>query len=241
MLKSYFSYLYKNTERGYESDLYALFEYNENVKLLDCGCWDGTNTKKFGDATGTNLLFGIEINKRKAEEASKKGIKVKISDLNQKFPYKNDFFNVVIANHVLEHLINVELFVSEIYRVLKKNGYVIIGTPNLASWHNIFALLIGLQPFSGPTIGMNYESNINWVKKINKEKFDRVFSGNKDKNLEHIKIMTTRALIGLLNDFNFKIKEIKGFGYYPFPPIIAKPLSKIDPYHSHYIIVKARK
>lgn len=203
--------------------------------------WDGVNTKKFGSLIETNLLFGIEINKQKANEASKKTVKVKISDLNKKFPYKDNFFDVVVANHVIEHLIDVRLFISEMYRVLKKGGYVVIGTPNLASWHNVFALILGLQPFSGPTIKPSYESNINLVKRMNKERLKRVFSGNKSENLEHIKIMTTRALINLLKDFKFEIRKIEGFGYYPFLPIIAKPFSKIDPYHSHYIVVKARK
>jgi ubiquinone/menaquinone biosynthesis C-methylase UbiE len=241
VLRKYLSYLYKNTEKSYRDTFYSLLNYNKNARVLDCGCWDGINTKKIGNAVGTNFLFGAEINKSKAKEASKRGIKVKTFDLNKKFPYKNNFFDVVIANHVLEHLVNVRLFVSEVYRVLKKGGYVIIGTPNLASWHNIFALLIGLQPFSGPTIKMNYESDVSLVKKMNKGRFDKIFSGDKSRGLEHIKVMTTRALIGLLNNFNFKIDKLEGFGYYPFPSIIAKPLSKADPYHSHYIIAKARK
>ena len=88
---------------------------------------------------------------------------------------------------------------------------------------------------------MDYESEIRCVKKMNKARLDKVFLGNKSKSLEHIKVMTTRALTGLLRDFNFKIENVEGFGYYPFPSIMAKPLSKADPYHSHYIAVKARK
>ncbi|MBI2651235.1 methyltransferase domain-containing protein [Candidatus Woesearchaeota archaeon] len=241
MLKGYFSYLYKNTEEEYKNSLHSLLEKNRNAKLLDCGCWDGNNTKKFGSFIGTNLLYGIEINKQKAMQALKNSVKVKVSDLNKSFPYQDNFFDVVIANHVIEHLVDVRNFISEIHRVLKKNGYAVIGTPNLASWHNVFALLLGLQPFSGPTIKPDYESDISLVKKINKKRLDKVFYGNKTKDLEHIKVMTTRALTGLLNDFNLKIELIKGFGYYPLLPLMAKPLSGIDPYHSHYIIVKARK
>lgn len=241
VLKNYFSCLYKSTEKGYRSGIYSMLGHNGNAKVLDCGCWDGSNTKRFGSAIGTNSLFGIEINRKKAMEASKKGVNVKISNLNKTFPYKNNFFDIIIANHAIEHLVDVQLFASEIYRVLKKKGYAIIGTPNLASWHNVFALLIGLQPFSGPTIKQDYESGIGMVRKINEERLIRVFSGNKSKDLDHIKVMTARALISLLNGLNFKIEKVKGFGYYPFPEIIAKPLSGIDPYHSHYILVKARK
>ncbi len=240
MLKGYFSYLYEHTAKNSTASLYSLLENNSSTVLLDCGCWNGVNTKKFGNFIGTNSLYGIEIDKAKAKEASKKGIKVEICNLNEKLPYKNNFFDVVIAYHVIEHLVNVRLFVSEIHRILKKDGYVVIGTPNLASWHNIFALLIGLQPFSGPTIKPDYESDLRLVKELNKERMKRVFS-KETETLEHIKVMTTKALVGLLKDFKFKIENVKGFGYYPSPPMLSTILSNIDPYHSHYIIVKARK
>lgn len=240
MLKGYFSYLYESTAKSSGKALCALLEKNKNAVLLDCGCWDGINTKKFGNFIGTNSLYGIEIDKAKAKEASKKGIKTEICSLNEKLPYKNDFFDVVIAYHVIEHLVNVRLFVSEIHRILKKNGYVIIGTPNLASWHNIFALLIGLQPFSGPTIKPDYEADLRLVRELNKARMKKVFSKEAE-SLEHIKVMTTKALIGLLKDFNFKVETAKGFGYYPLPPPIARFMSKLDPCHSHYIVVKARK
>lgn len=240
MLKSYFSYLYENTSINSTNYLYSLLEKNSKAILLDCGCWDGTNTRKFGGIINTTSLYGIEIKKTKAGEAAKKGIKVKISDLNKKLPFESDFFDVVVAYHVIEHLVHVRLFASEIYRVLKKNGYAVIGTPNLASWHNVFALLLGIQPFSGPTIKPDYESDIKFIRGINKDRMEKVFS-RKTGTLDHIKVMTAKALIGLLKDFKFKIEDAKGFGYYPLPPLIARFLAKIDPHHSHYIIVKVRK
>lgn len=240
MLKGYFSYLYENTAKNSGLALRRMLEKDPKANLLDCGCWDGINTKKLGDIVGTKNLYGIELNRNKAKEASKKGINVKIIDLNKKFDYPSDFFDVVIAYHVIEHLVNVRLFASEIHRVLKKGGYVLIGTPNLASWHNIFALLLGLQPFSGPTIKPDYESDLKLIKSINKERMKKVFS-EESETLDHVKVMTTKALIGLLRDFNFRIEKTEGFGYYPLPPLIAGSLAKIDPYHSHYIIVKARK
>lgn len=240
MFKHYLSYLYENTAKSSSLAIYSLLEQNRNSILLDCGCWDGVNTKKFGNAVDTNFLYGIEINKVKAKEASKNGIRVKICDLNKKLPYKSNFFNVVIANHVIEHLVNVRLFVSEIYRVLKSNGYAIIATPNLASWHNIFALLIGIQPFSGPTIKPDYESDYKLVRDLNKARMKKVFIVESE-SLEHIKIMTTKALLGLFRDYKFKVERLLGFGYYPLPPFLATLLAKLDPYHSHYIVVKVRK
>ena len=47
----------------------------------------------------------------------------------RKLPFKNDIFDVVICNHVLEHIQDDELALSEIYRVLKKGGFSILQIP----------------------------------------------------------------------------------------------------------------
>lgn len=241
MIKRYFSYLYQNTAKNSTKCLLSLLEFNPKAKLLDCGCWDGKNTLKYGNSIGTKKLYGIEVYKPKVKEARKKGIIVKLGNLDKKLPFPDEAFDVVVAYHVIEHLVSVRVFASEIYRILKKNGYAVIGTPNLASWHNIFALLIGLQPFSGPTIYPNYESNIAMVRDLNKQRTKEVFPDYYENSLQHIKVMTTRALVSLFKNNGFKIENLKGFGYYPFSPLISRPLSNLDPYHCHYIVLKARK
>ena len=51
----------------------------------------------------------------------------KIDDLDISFP--SESFDTVIFNHVLEHVENPEKAMSEIHRVLRKGGYVILQTP----------------------------------------------------------------------------------------------------------------
>ena len=240
MLKEYFSYLYSHTSKNSSKALDSLLEKNEDAALLDCGCWDGKSTMRFGAIIGTKNLHGIEIVKTKAREASKRGIKVKIADLNKRLPYKNNSFDTIIAYHVIEHLVKVRNFASELHRLLKPNGYVVIGTPNLASWHNVFALFMGLQPFSGPTIEPEHKSGIKFVTELNQTRLRKVFEKDNE-SLEHIKIMTTKALVSLLKSAGFRTEAVKGFGYYPLPPMLARPLSAIDRRHSHYIVIKARK
>jgi SAM-dependent methyltransferase len=240
MLSKYFSFLYRKTAKDSSDSLRSCLERNPNAMILDCGCWDGKSSLEYGKLIETGQVHGIEVFKEKAREARKAGVKVEVSDLNKKFPYPDGYFDAVIANHVIEHLVNVRLFASEIRRVLKKDGYVVIGTPNLASWHNVFALLIGVQPFSGPTIKPDYESDVKMVREMNKSRQKKVFKVQTDA-LDHIKIMTLRALVGLLKDSGLKIEFKKGFGYYPLPPPLSSFFSWIDSRHSHYVVVKARK
>lgn len=45
-------------------------------------------------------------------------------------PYNNNHFDFVFIKSVIEHIRNTDLFLSEIYRVLKKDGIVIIFAPD---------------------------------------------------------------------------------------------------------------
>ena len=59
----------------------------------------------------------------------------------------------MIANHVIEHLKELFWLFGNLSRVLKVGGIAIIGCPNLASWHNRAALLLGQQPPSAKMLG----------------------------------------------------------------------------------------
>ncbi len=69
------------------------------------------------------------------------------------FPFENGYFDVVLSNQTLEHVKEVYWIFSEISRILKPQGYVLSGVPNLASLHNRVALLFGLQPTSIQVLG----------------------------------------------------------------------------------------
>ncbi|MFN6992331.1 MAG: methyltransferase domain-containing protein, partial [Fervidobacterium sp.] len=69
-----------------------------------------------------------------------------ITDLNKSFPLKNESFDTVVSMDVIEHLYDVDNFLSEIYRILKNGGKAIISTPNLISWRNRLNILLGKNP-----------------------------------------------------------------------------------------------
>jgi SAM-dependent methyltransferase len=52
-------------------------------------------------------------------------IKVDIKDI----PYKDNYFDAIICNHVLEHVDDDNLAMSELFRVIKKNGWGIFQVP----------------------------------------------------------------------------------------------------------------
>ena len=72
-----------------------------------------------------NLTY-IAGDKMVSGYSNQKGIlNIDLTDLN----YKNDFFDIIICNHVLEHIEEDKKAIFEMYRVLKKGGKAIITVP----------------------------------------------------------------------------------------------------------------
>jgi len=207
------------------------FNMKNDSEFIDLGCDDGVWTKKIAGKIKTENIHGIEIVKERAEVAEKSGIKVKISDLNVKFPFEDNKFDVIHSNQVIEHVKDTDLFVSEIYRILKPGGYAVISTENLASWHNIGALFFGYMPFS--LVNTTYKTAAlgNPLAPHNNQDFWESSSW------QHVRVFTTKGLRHLFELFGFEIVSVKGAGYYPFGNL----LCGIDPWHSAFITFKIIK
>lgn len=55
-------------------------------------------------------------------------------------------FDVVLLIDVIEHLFDTDKAIAEIRKVLRKDGILVISTPNLSSFANRLLLLLGYQP-----------------------------------------------------------------------------------------------
>lgn len=230
MFKKIFRSMRKKAENMNRQNILGLLESQENARFLDLGCDDGVLSQKLAAKIGTKDVYGLEIVDERLKMAIERGVIAKKGDLNASLDYEDNYFDSVHANQVIEHLYDTDNFVKEIHRILKKGGYCVISTENLASWVNIFALLLGWQPFSLTNI-----SN----KKLG---LGNPFALNAGGTQElsswlHIRVMAVRALKELFEVHGFKVEKVTGAGYFPLPSIIGK----WDVRHSHFITVKARK
>ena len=135
------------------------------------------------------------------------------------------------ANQVIEHLSDTDTFVKETHRLLKPEGYAVVCTENLASWHNIFSLILGWQPFS--------------LSNVCERRFQvgnplAIHTGESPRNpssWQHMRVFAYRGLREIFEEYGFEIERCVGSGYYPLP----SQLSKLDPRHAAFLTVKVRK
>ncbi|MFA6963230.1 MAG: methyltransferase domain-containing protein [Patescibacteria group bacterium] len=116
--------------------------------FLDIGCWDGYLMKQFVKSGKVKKAVGVDNSKSAIEMAKKDGLEVVlVESVDKKIPFGDESFDCVFAGEIIEHIYDVNNFTLEIERVLKKNGQLIITTPNLASFGSRMRLLFGKTPW----------------------------------------------------------------------------------------------
>ena len=202
--------------------------------LLDCGCDDGEFTERVARSVMAGRVMGIEIDKGQAGKAAARGIEVIIGDLNHEFELEDGVADRVMANQVIEHLYDTDNLLSEIWRVLKPGGVLVISTENLASWHNVFALFLGWQPFSLTNIS-EHRAGIGNPLALHRGE------GGIPRPSQHLRVYTPRGLSELLMNTGFEIEQLCGIGYFPFGGKTARALGRLNPGHAALLTIKARK
>lgn len=102
---------------------------NKHLKILDIGCGDGVLLSLISKKSSAKL-FGVDLDQTCLDYASTK-VKAKFyKGSATKLPFKNNYFGMVIATEIIEHLNSPQALIKEAYRVLKPKAKLIITTPN---------------------------------------------------------------------------------------------------------------
>lgn len=153
--------------------IYGLAEQKFNGGLLlDIGSKDGGITKLISDkfdVIAADLAF-------KSERSKKDYINYVYSDGRQ-LAFKDNTFDIVTANQVLEHVYEKTIFIREVYRVLKPGGVFLVSFPNRLFPLDFHGFPLG-TPWLPKSVGLRlfkaikedkvkyYESNLHYISSI---------------------------------------------------------------------------
>ena len=199
--------------------------------FIDVGCADGSDTVDLGAHIEAGQVIGLELADQFIGPARARGVDVRQVDLTERWPVEDASVDVVHSNQVIEHLAETDHFMREIRRVLKPDGYAVVSTNNLASWHNIFALLVGWQPLP---CHVSDEAVVGNPLAMEEQRYGEHIH-------RHLRIFTGLALRRLAAASGLRLDAETGSGYYPFVGRIAQVLAQLDSRHSVYLVQRYRR
>jgi 2-polyprenyl-3-methyl-5-hydroxy-6-metoxy-1,4-benzoquinol methylase len=152
---------------------YNFVKDKSKLKILEIGCGYGYLTyalRKLG-----HEVIGIDISKT-AIEFAKNNFGGKFYERNiENLNFKENSFDLIIATELIEHLSDINLFITKSIKLLKNNGFLLISTPNKPKnnnenyWEtdNPPVHVFWLSTDSFKFLGEKYNLNIEFMKNSN--------------------------------------------------------------------------
>lgn len=116
-------------------------------RVLDLGCGDGWMTAELAALEAAPL--GVEIASAAVERARRHHpeLEFRLAEIDGALPLQDNVVDVVWASEVIEHVADTARWLSEVRRVLRPRGRLLVTTPN----HSRLRLLVaGIERCSPP-------------------------------------------------------------------------------------------
>lgn len=128
-------------------------------KILDAGCGPGIYAGTLGERGFKVSAIDVNVDKVNFLKRNLNKVNARIADL-KKLPFKDRTFDYLICSDVLEHIKNDKKAFSEMARVLKKQGILIITVPHISKKN-----LRDFKRFGHFRVGYSYDD----IKKLGEE------------------------------------------------------------------------
>lgn len=181
--------------------IFQAIEAKQPKTVLDVGCGRGFYVRAFCEYKFINTIYGIDTNATYLAKAKKiindNRIILKIGKI-ESLPFPDNSLDCVICSEILEHLPNDSKGLSEVRRILKPGGMLIISVPNKQ-----FPL------FWDP---------INWI-------LMNFFNKHINKNIwwlagmwaDHVRLYSHEDILKKVKKHNFVINQVKHFVHFSWP------------------------
>ncbi len=189
---------YSINKYGFRNWMFDKYKIFDGCKILELGCGNGIMWDEKYKELPQNVELVISdfsegmCNIVKQKHLEHNNVQVEQIDI-QKIPYKDETFDIVIANHMLYHVSDVDKAIEEVHRVLKNNGIFYastLGTNGFQKYLN--------QKFEEFNSNMNYFNIENWsfTLKNGKEVLEKKFNNiQMDEYKDSIEISDENVLV----------------------------------------------
>ena len=122
----------------------------KNCKILDIGCQSGDLCHELTQIG--HEAYGVDVVEELIAEAQRRfpDNNFKCADCEKDLPFENNFFDIVWAGDIIEHIHFTDVFVNEMNRVLKIGGFFVLSTPMHNRLKNVMISLYRFEKHFDP-------------------------------------------------------------------------------------------
>lgn len=144
------------------------------VRVLDIGCGEGYFADVLAGADADVVGCDIAEEPLRRARAAHPSLDLRLVEAEGPLPFEDADFDLVWAGETIEHVLDTSTWLSELRRVLRSGGLILLSTPD----HGLLSRLrLALS--------------------------ERAFAGHFDPRSDHLRFYMPRTLVGLLADFGF--------------------------------------
>jgi SAM-dependent methyltransferase len=197
--------------------------------LLDVGCGEGDAALEIRRSTGARVSC-VDISDIAVESCTRRGLDAQQVDISSDpLPFDDEQFDAIYLAEVIEHLIQPDRALRDMWRVLRPGGHLVVSTPNLACLPNRILLAVGLQPLFSEV-----------SEEVVLGRGAGIF-GQGGSPVGHLRLYTRRGLVEMLRLHGFEPVDIRGAAFSDDHLGIVQRVVSSVPSLAMILVVLARK
>jgi 2-polyprenyl-3-methyl-5-hydroxy-6-metoxy-1,4-benzoquinol methylase len=156
------------------------------ARVLDLGCGDGHFGALLARAGMSVVAADVAVEPLRRAREAHPALELCLLAPDAPLPFEDCSFDAVWAGEVIEHVADTQGWLSDVRRVLRSGGMLLLSTPD-----------------HGPLLRL--------AMALSRRRFEQCL----DPRSHHLRFYTRQTLAGLLSDFGFERIEVRGAGGLP--------------------------
>jgi len=132
--------------------LKKLIPLEDNITIIDFGCGNGKILEEIKKINPKANLIGLDVSETALEQARKNLPEVELYKINdgEKIPLKSEIADFIFSSEVIEHIYDIENAFSEMARILRPGGKILLTTPYHGLIKNLLITIFAFNKHFNP-------------------------------------------------------------------------------------------